>query len=277
MKLSRRHVVLAAITVAVAVVAVKWVSIQPRNDRDWKMVHSVLPRADFNGDRVHVRDIRNFSYQSADSFTAAYYDETFDLTKISSLWFLISIFDPNRRGPAHTFLSFGFDDGKFVSVSVEARQERGESYSALSGLFKRFEIIYVIGDEKDLVGTRAIKRTDHVYLYPIRTSRERMRALFVDVLEAANSLHERPLFYNTLTNNCTNRIQDHVNRLATKKIPSSWRTILPGYTDEVAYKLGLIDTKLDLDQAKKRFWINDKAKRYRDHPDFSKLIRESDD
>ncbi|MDH3217876.1 MAG: DUF4105 domain-containing protein, partial [Candidatus Krumholzibacteria bacterium] len=229
MRFRKSLVVLAAVAVVTVLVVVKSSSTQPLNNRSWKLEHSVLPRAEFDGDLVHVRGIRNFSYQSAKSFTPAYYDKTFDLSKIESLWFVLSIFRPSRRGLAHPFLSFGFANGDYVSISVEARQESDESYSVLTGLFKRFEVIYVIGDERDLVATRAIQRDDQVYLYPIRTSPDKIRSLFVEMLLAANQLHELPEFYNTLTNNCTTRIHDHVNRIASKKIPGSWKILLPGY------------------------------------------------
>lgn len=268
------HFWLVGITVVVAAAGITLALMEPRGDRDWKLEHSVVSEVSFDGDLVHIRGIRNFSYESAETFTPAYYDRTFDLTKVESVWFIISIFDPSRRGLAHSFLSFGFEGGEFVSISVEARQEKGESYSILAGLFKRFEVIYVIGDERDLVGTRAIQRDDHVYLYPIRVSHEKARALFIEILHAANRLRESPEFYNTLTNNCTTRIHDHVNRVASKEIPDSWKILLPGYADEVAYDLGLIDTELEFDQARERFWIKEKARRYADSPEFSKLIRE---
>ena len=270
-------VVLVGIGLVLFLGLVTWASIHPQNDRDWKPEHAVLPEVTFNGDLVHITGIRNFSYQSADAFTQGYYDRTLDLRKIASVWFVISIFETSWRGLAHSFLSFGFEDGEFVSISIEARQEKSESYSMLTGLFKGFEIIYVIGDEQDLIGTRAIQRDDYVYLYPIRTSQQKIRALFIEMLNAANSLRESPEFYNTLTNNCTTRIHDHVNQVASKKIPGSWKILLPGYADEVAYELGLIDTKLDLDQARERFFINEKAKRHANQAEFSRLIREPND
>lgn len=258
----------------VAIVAVgRWATMRPSNARDWKTEHAVLPAVTFEGDEVHISGIRNFSYRSATDFTPAYYDKTFDLDGIASVWLGISVFKTNWRGPAHSFLCFGFDNGDYLAASIEARQEKGESYSMFRGLFRKFEVIYVLGDERDIVGTRAIQRTDQVYLYPIRASREIVRSLFVDILEAAEDLHEHPKFYNTLTDNCTTLLRKHANRVATRKIPGGYRILLPGYADELMLEQGLIDTDLSLEEARKRFWINEKARRYGDTPDFSEMIR----
>ena len=50
---------------------------------------------------------------------------------------------------------------------------------------------------------------------------------------------------------------------------------LPGYADEVAYSLGLIDTAISLDEARRRFRVNDDARRYVTTPEFSRRIRDN--
>jgi hypothetical protein len=135
--------------------------------------------------------------------------------------------------------------------------------------------MYVVGDERDLVGQRAAFDDDRVYLYPIRAKPERMREMFLAMLERANRLRERPEFYNTLTNNCTSNVVAHVNQIAPKTVPAGIKTILPGYTDEIAFRLGLIATELDLPHARERYLINDRARRFITDSSFSVRIRES--
>lgn len=270
----RRWIALAAIGIVVLIASGVWSSMEPTNDREWKPEHAVLPVVIFDGDQVEIRGIRNFSYFTADSFNIDYYDRTYNLLEISSVWFVVSVFNPDRRGLAHPFLTFGFDSGDFLTISIEARQERGESYSLTGGVFRKFEVIYVIGDERDVIGTRAIQRDDEVYLYPVRASREKIRDLFVDMLTAANGLHDAPEFYNTLTNNCTTRLHEHVNKVAPGSVPLGWRIYFPGYADEVIFERGLIDTELSLSEARERFRINEKARRYAESSDFSMRIRE---
>lgn len=262
--------------VLVVVTGVRWAAMRPSNARDWKPEHGVLPTVTIDSSRVHIGGIRNFSYRSATDFTPAYYDRTFDLDGIASVWLGISVFKTNWRGPAHSFLCFGFDNGDYLAASIEARQEKGESYSMLWGLFRRFEVIYVLGDERDVVGTRAIQRADQVYLYPIRASREAIRMLFVDLVEAADALRHHPKFYNTLTDNCTTLLREHANRVATRKIRGGYRILLPGYADELMIEQGLIDSDLPLEEVRKRFWINEKARRYARAENFSELIRRQD-
>ncbi|MCH7897757.1 MAG: DUF4105 domain-containing protein [Proteobacteria bacterium] len=264
----------AALTLLLYVV-IRLIFISPSNDREWKTEHAVMPSAEFSGTLVHVKNIRNFSYRSGGEFTPAYQDRIFDLEKIESVWFVLSPFVPGWRGPAHGFLSFGFADSQFVSISVEARKEPGESYSILKGLVNTYELIYVIGDERDLVGLRAVYWDDPVYVFPIKTGKERIRALFVDMLERANKLRESPEFYNTLTSNCTTNLYEHANKLNPGKWSSfSWKLILPGYADELIYEKGVLDTELTLLEARERFKVNERAKKFIDSPNFSLDIRQ---
>jgi len=201
-------------------------------------------------------------------------DRTYDLDKLLSVWYVLTPFSKEWRGPAHSFVSFGFSDSQFVAVSVEARREPGESYDAFTGLFKRFELMYVVGDEHDLIGQRAAFGTDRVYRYPIRAKPAKIREMFLAMLQRANRLRDHPEFYNTLTNNCTSNVVTHVNQIAPKTVPGGLKTIVPGYTDEVAFKIGLIDTDLDLEHARERFLINARAKQFIRDPLFSFRIRE---
>jgi hypothetical protein len=117
---------------------------------------AVMAHADVRGDSVYVSRVRNFSYTAEEVFTAAYDDRRYDLNKLETVWFIVTPFSTHWRGPAHTFVSFGFSDSQYVAISVEARREPGETYGPLTGLFRRFELIYVVGDERDLIGSRAV-------------------------------------------------------------------------------------------------------------------------
>jgi hypothetical protein len=131
-----------------------------------------------------------------------------------------------------------------------------------------------VGDERDLIGQRAAFDSDKVYLYPIKASPDRMRAMFVAMLQRANALRDHPEFYNTLTNNCTSNVVSHVNQIAPRTVPAGIKTTLPGYTDEVAHRLGLIDSDLDIARARARYLINAQARRFIDDSLFSFRIRE---
>jgi hypothetical protein len=273
----RRNVVqIFAIVAAVAVVFLAGFLLiaRPRADRRWVPQHSVMAHAEVRGDSVLLHRMRNYTYTAEEEFTPAYEDRRYDLNKLESVWFIVTPFSKNWRGPAHTFVSFGFSDAQYVAISVEARREPGETYGPLTGLFKRFELIYVIGDERDLIGSRAVYGGYVVYLYPMRASREQIRALFEEMLARANALSTKPEFYNTLTNSCTSNVVDHVNHIAPSAVPYGIKTILPGYTDDVAYSLGLIDNSITLEQARQRYKVNERAIRFAADSNFSRLIRQ---
>ena len=271
----RRGAMIAAATLAVvtAVTATALAVMQPRTNRTWVEPHAVMTRADVTGESVRLDSVRTFSHAGEDRFTTAYDNRTYDLSKLETVWFIVTPFSKQWRGPAHTFVSFGFSDSQYVAISVEARREPGETYGPLTGMFKQFELLYVVGDERDLIGSRAVHGDYDVYLYPIRTTRERIRALFVEMLARSNALATKPEFYNTLTNNCTSNVVDHVNHIAPRAVPHGLKTILPGYADEVAHSLGLIDNSISIDEARRRYRVNDVARRFANAPDFSQRIR----
>lgn len=246
--------------------------INPSNDRKWEPSLAVLPRAEFDGDRVTVRNIRRFTYLGEHDYVMNYYDRTFDLNGLQTADFIIVPFK-NSPSLAHTMLSFGWQDGQHVVVSVEVRLEEGQQYSALLGALHQYEITYVVGDERDLILLRTDHRNVDVHLYPTRAEPEQVRALFVDVMRRVNKLETDPEFYDTLTNNCTTNIVQHINALYPGRIPWDIRWVLPGYSDRLAYDLGLLNSSLPFEETRRRARINELAQKYRDDPNFSARIR----
>jgi hypothetical protein len=273
-----RRLLRAALALALALPAVLWallaVLLQPSNERDWSPDQARLADASIDGDAVRIRNVRNAVYRAPDDYDVHWEARDYDLGRIESLWFVVEPF-ADWRGPAHTFLSFGFAGGEYVAVSVEIRKERGESFSPLRGLLRQYELAYIVGDERDLIGLRANHRHDDVYLYRVRATPAQVRALFVSMLERANALGTRPEFYNTLTNTCTSNIVRHIESIAPGRVPWSVRTLLPAYSDDLAYDLGLIETDLPRDSYRAAHRINALAARHAGSADFSRGIRAS--
>jgi len=250
---------------------------RPSNDRDWTEDGAQLPLARFDGRRVHVMNVRNFDYTATDKWTPRWELRTYDLDQLRSVWFIVEPFS-SIRGPAHTFLSFGFGDGdsaQYVGISVEVRKEKGEHYHPVPALFRHFELMYVVGDERDLVRLRSNFRRDSVFLYRVNTTPERARELFVSMLQRANSLRQHPEFYNTITNTCTTNIVRHVDTLVPGRVPKwSYKVLAPAYADELAYDLGLIDTSKTFAEVRRAALINPVAQAANDDPRFSQRIRQ---
>ena len=127
------------------------------------------------------------SFYSYRDCVVDYYDKTYDLSKIKTVDFLVIPFADNRA-IAHTLLSFGFEGGDYVGVSVEVRLEKGESYSTAAGLLGQFELMYVVADEHDLLPVRPEFRHVDVLLYRTTATPAQARALFVDVMKRVNQL-----------------------------------------------------------------------------------------
>lgn len=248
------------------------ITVRPSNDRDWSTDLATLPYAEFNDNLVTVHNIRNFTYRDILDFTPAYYDKTFDLNKIKSVDFIV---EPFSGLAAHTFVAFGFEDGSYVDISIEVRREKGEFFNAFKGLFRKFELTYVVSDEHDVLKLRTNFRKDDVYLYPIATSKEKARALFVDMLTRANDLREHPEFYNTFTNNCTSNIVRHANTITPHKVPFSYKYFFPKFADELALEVGLISDKGTIEEVRQKHNITPAALKNGDNPAFSRVIRES--
>ncbi len=246
----------------------------PSLDRNWTPDQSVLARAKINGSLVNIKNIRNINYRSVSDYDVRYYDKTFNVNDIESAWFVVEPFSGHGFGAAHTLVSFGFKGGEYVAISVEIRKEKGESFSPILGVLRQYEIVYVIADERDVIKLRTNYRKDDVFLYPIHTTKENMRKMFLSMVTRANTLATYPEFYNTLTNTCTTNLVAHVNEIVPGRIPFSYKILMPAYSDELAEKLGLIDSTLPITALRAQHLINEKALRYADDPLFSEKIRQ---
>ena len=125
-----------------------------------------------DGDRVRLINFRNFALPQQDDFDVRYEEREVSLAHLVSVDLFVSYW---KIGPvAHTFVSFNFDDGTPpVCISIETRPEIGEGFDPIASMFKQFELIYVVGDERDLVRVRTDHRDEEVFLYRIRATPER--------------------------------------------------------------------------------------------------------
>lgn len=253
-------------------VLASYLAIQPSFDRPWQPNVAVLPEVLVDGDRVLIKNFRNFDYRTTDDFTVRYESREVLVSHLTSLDFFVSYWIP---GPiAHTFVSFNFDNAPPVCISIEARRKIGQGFDPLSSLFKQFGLIYVVGDERDVVRVRTNFRHEDVYLYRIKISPERARGLFLVYLERINELAARPEFYHLLSNSCTLNIVRYA-RVVGKLKQFDIRFWLNGYSDRGLYRAGLLDPTLPFVQLRQRAWINKLAQAADDTPDFSQRIRAS--
>ena len=171
-------------------------------------------------------------------------------------------------------LSFGFTNGDYLCVSIEARREKGEAYSTLRGFFRNFELMYVVADERDLVRLRTNYRVgEDVRLYRTKpVSIEVAREVFLDYMRTVERLHTQPEWYNALTANC---MVEAFHRAAPygPRAHWNWTVILNGHFDESLYRVGAVATNLPFAEFRQRCLVNKAAQAADKDPAFSQRIR----
>lgn len=251
---------------------------RPSATRNWAADNAETAEVIIEGDRVAVSNFRNNVYRSATDYDARYEHFEFSLSHIDKAWFVMQRFTA-LEGIAHNFLTFRINDGKtsrYFSVSAEIRREEGESFSPVAGLYRQYELIYIVADERDQIGMRTIPRPDdRVFLYPVNATAAQIQQLFVDMAARINKLKDRPEFYHSLLNNCTNNIVLHTYKLTPD--PINWldpRIVAPGYADRVAFAWHLIgDQSQTFEQLQKKSRIDKVARQSGITDDFSLRIR----
>lgn len=248
---------------------------KPPINADWQEQLAIASVAEFDGDLVTIKNVRNFRYYPTEhDMHANYYDKTYDLSEIKSVWYTSEPFNENNFA-AHTFVSFEFNNGDFLGISIEARKTKDQTYSIWKGMLRTYPLIYIAADERDLTLLRANIRKDKVYVYPVKLEKaENAKLLLVDMLHEMNELSVNPKWYNTLFANCTSSIAKHINRLTPGRISKfSWQLWLTASADELALKHGLLDTDLSIEKAREKFFVTDISQRIGDVPNYSKQIR----
>lgn len=255
-------------------VFVWFLSISPSNDRNWAREVAVMPRATIEGDRILISGYRDFSYRQWNDFDANYLEREVFLSQLNSLDFYISYW---KEGPiAHTFLSFNFNNAPPVCISIEVRPEEGEGFAPIASMFKKFELIYVVGEERDLVRSRTNFRNEDLYLYRIQAQPEVARELFKIYMRRINELADHPEWYHLLKSNCTLNIIRYKNEVGGSRTVD-YRHFVNGWVDRYFYKAGYLDTSMSFKELRKKSLINAAAKATENDisaRDFSRKIRQ---
>jgi hypothetical protein len=211
----------------------------------------------------------NFVWRSDIDFEPNWETRSYDLNNLTGLDVIMSYW--SGEAIAHTIVSFGFSDGQQLAFSIEIRKEKAESYSALAGFFRAYELSFIAADERDVVGVRTNVRGEDVRIYRLRVSTAQARALLLAYIAEANDLARAPRFYNSLTTNCTTQIFRMV-RAVQPGLPLDYRVLLAGYVPQFVYDRGAMAAGMSFDQLRDRSHIRGKASST--DPDFSTTIRQ---
>jgi hypothetical protein len=250
-----------------------WVGIKPSNDRNWVPEVSKLPWGEVAGDTVTLHNIRNFNYRTETDFDPIYDTRAYNVDQLTEVDILVAYWA--GKAIAHVMVSFGFNNTDFVAFSIETRKEVGEEYSAINGFFRNYEISYVVADERDVIGVRALHRNPEEQVHVLRTrmALENGRKLFLEYVRRINKLRDQPSFYNTLTTNCTTQVLALVQALG-GVASYNWKILLSGYVPDYLYETDTLMSGMPLEQIMAESLVNSRAKQVINDQNFSVLIRE---
>jgi hypothetical protein len=262
-----------------AAVAVWFMLIPATNDRPWLPSFARNPYAVFSpdGSEVTIHDIRDFDYRAEHDFTVRYITGTCKLDELRSMDYIQVHWD-GMEAIAHSMLSFGFADGRHLTVSVETRLAEGDVQGALPGLYKCFGLLMILGTERDLLGLRTNYRHEQVYLYPTGCNREQVRTVFLDILRRVNELREEPQFYNTIRHNCFTSLIPSL-KLIMPQMRRDISMLFNGLTDKRIYEYELAKGKFhdgSYQDFRQLHYVNPKVDRLPELPtanEYSGLIR----
>jgi hypothetical protein len=254
--------------------AIWWLGIKPSNERDWKPDNTYTAYADVNANGVVIHNFRSCNYRTEEDYTCRWETRSFNLTNLRGADLFIDWW--GSPWIAHPIVSFDFGDQGHVAISIETRNRVGQDYSAVRGFFRQYALIYTVSDEPDVIRLRTNYRKDEeVYVFRTTADPKLTRQIFFDYLSRVNSLHQRPEWYNALTNNCTTNIAVSTAEARGVHTRLDWRILLNGKMDEMMYERGgLVTGGLGLAALKNQAHINAAARAANDSPDFSALIRE---
>ena len=271
--LRRGHFGLVIAFAGFAVVALWWFSLKPSGDRNWQPDNAQTAWADIAGDHITIHNFRNCSYVTEKEYTCQWETRPFDLANLTGADLFITWWGPTLI--AHPIVSFDFGAQGHVPMSIETRDVIGQGYSAIRGFFRQYELAYIVSDERDVVRLRTnFRKDEEVYLFRTTVKPEFARKVFLDYIQRVNELHNKPEWYNAVTNNCTTNIDVSASQAQDKGTVWDWRVLLNGKMDEMLYEHDrLVTGGLPLPALKAQAHINAAAVAADDSPNWSQLIR----
>jgi len=270
-----------AFTIIPLLMAISWLlfrhlSLRPSNDRSWVNDNKRMATAEFEGEEVTIRNVRDFKWRSTKDYDEQWIDMKIKLDSVAKIWFVLEYFDPSRRQMAHTVMSFEMDDGSRVACSIEVRREKGERYHPIKGMFRQYELIYVWATERDAIGVRTrCRRNSVTHLFEaVVLGPGNERRMLESYLRRTNKLSNDPEWYNTITNTCTTNIVRHVNEVYPGRVPRALAVLLPGLSPKLLQKNNLVKMTGSIEETMARSIIDEKAKSWDGDSDFGDWIRQ---
>ncbi len=231
----RDQVALAAV-LAAAGFLIWYLTRIPRHDRAWIPEVAYGATAEI-GEMVRLHNVRRFRWTAKNKYDERWDEWLLDPEAITSVDLVMAIWSSPLI--AHTMVSFGFADGRHLVFSGETRRQKGDRFTITGGFFRRFELVMLAADERDVIHLRTDIRRENVSLYPVLMEPAARKALFLAFLQQGNDLVTQPKWYNTVTTNCTTVPFEIVKTIA-PRLGYDWRLLLSGHLPGFLHKLGVL-------------------------------------
>lgn len=246
---------------------------RPSHDREWRPDNEHLSSISFKGDLATISHVRDWRYNPDGPTSQDWGPKTYDLSLLENTWFIMEPFS-SWEGVGHAMLMFDFADNKTVLISVEARKEKGEQFSAWKGMWRQFELNYIWGTQEDFLVRRAIVQHHPLRIHRLNIQKTTQVNLFRALAEKTNRVKEKPQFYHTLLHNCTNELAYAANEATPRSVPFSKSRFLTGYADKTLYERGLIHAQNDWETHRNDAYIHLFIKENYTSPDWTAKMRE---
>jgi hypothetical protein len=272
-KVKNRLLAAALCFAAFCVVLIWWFSLKPSNDGDWQADAARTAWVEVHGDQVTIHNLRNCDYRTETEYSNCWSDRTVNLSQLRGADLFFTTWGPKYIG--HPIVSFQFGDRDHIAFSIEARYKAGQSYSAILGFFRQYELIFIAADERDVIRLRTNYRKDEqVFMYRTTITADEARKIFFIYADYLNKLRDDPEWYNALTRNCTTTLDTQIAKDLQNPQPWNYQLLLNGTLDELLYNRGrLVTGGLPFPELKQREHINAAGKAADGSPDWSALIR----
>ena len=271
-------VIFVILSTALILILRRHFAMSPSNERSWVNDNERLATVEYEGDIALFRNVRDFNWRTTKDYDERWIDVKVDLSKVRKIWFVLEYFSPERREMAHTILSYEFEDGRRLACSIEVRKKKGVSYDPLKGIFRTYELIYVWGTERDIIGVRSrcrIKSKTHLFEGVVLGPGNERRML-ESYIRRTNKLADEPEWYNTLTNTCTTNIVNHVNEVYPGRVPRAIGVMMPGLSPKMLLRNNLVKNTGGLHDTMHFSVIDEVSREWDSSVDFGDWIRSRD-
>ncbi len=253
-------------------------AMSPSNDRSWVNDNQRLATVEITGDKALIKNVRDFNWRTTKDYDERWVDVTIDLNGVRKIWFVLEYFSPERKEMAHTILSYEFEDGRRLACSIEVRRKEGSRYHPLKGIFRSYELIYVWGTERDVIGVRSrCRRKSKTHLFEgVVLGPGNERRMLESYLRRTNKLAKDPEWYNTITNTCSTNIVNHVNEVYPGRVPWAIAIMMPGLSPKMLLKNNLVKSSGNIDETMESSLIDSISEKWDHSSDFGDWIRGMD-